>query len=106
MQRGELYWARFPAPVGRRPVLIVSRDATLSVRTRVTVVPVTRTVRGLRSEVALGREHGLRVASVANCDNLQTIPKASIGPRPLGRLPVSKVVHLDRALRFALGIRG
>jgi mRNA interferase MazF len=105
MQRGELYWAQLPAPVGRRPVLIVSRDATLSARTRVTVVPITRTVRGIRSEVALGREHGLRVASVANCDNLQTIPKASVGPRMLGRLPVSEVVDLDRALRFALGIR-
>jgi mRNA interferase MazF len=105
MRRGELYWARFPAPVGRRPVLIVSRDATLSVRSRVTVAPVTRTIRGIRSEVALGRAHGLHVASVANCDNLQTIPKAAIGPRPLGRLPVPELVSLDRALRFALGIR-
>jgi mRNA interferase MazF len=105
MRRGELYWARFPAPVGRRPVLIVSRDATLSVRSRVTVAPVTRTIRGIRSEVALGRSHGLRVASVANCDNLQTIPKAAIGPRPLGRLPVPELVNLDRALRFALGIQ-
>jgi mRNA-degrading endonuclease toxin of MazEF toxin-antitoxin module len=47
----------------------------------------------------------LRVASVANCDNLQTIPKAAIGPRPLGRLPVPELAQLDRALRFALGIR-
>jgi mRNA interferase MazF len=105
MRRGELYWARFPAPVGRRPVLIVSRDATLSVRSRVTVAPVTRTLRGIRSEVALGHAHGLHVASVANCDNLQTIPKAAIGPCPLGRLPVPELVSLDRALRFALGIR-
>jgi mRNA interferase MazF len=70
------------------------------------VAPVTRTIRGIRSEVTLGRAHGLRVACVANCDNLQTIPKASIGPRPLGRLPVSELVTLDRALRFALGILG
>jgi len=105
MQRGELYWARLPAPVGRRPVLIVSRDATLSVRSRVTVAPVTRTMRGIRSEVALGRAHGLRAACVANCDNLQTIPKTAIGPRRLGKLPAMELASLDRALRFALGIR-
>jgi mRNA interferase MazF len=103
MRRGELYWARLP--IGRRPVLIVSRDATLAVRSRVTVALVTRTIRGIRSEVALGRAHGLRVASVVNCDNLQTIPKAAIGPRPLGKLPVPELAQLDRALRFALGIR-
>ena len=105
MRRGELYWARLPQPVGKRPVVIVSRDATLTVRTRVTVAPVTRTIRGIRSEVVLGREHGLRAASVANCDNLQTIPKAALGPRPIGKLPISELVSLDRALRFALGIR-
>ena len=105
MRRGELYWARLPQPVGKRPVLIVSRDATLAVRSRVTVAPVTRTIRGIRSEVSLGRSHGLRAASVANCDNLQTIPKIALGPRPIGRLPIPELVGLDRALRFALGVR-
>ena len=105
MRRGELYWVRLPQPVGKRPVLVVSRDATLAVRTRVTVAPVTRTIRGIRSEVALGRKHGLHAASVANCDNLQTIPKAALGPRPIGKLPIPELVDLDHALRFALGIR-
>ncbi|MGZ5300822.1 MAG: type II toxin-antitoxin system PemK/MazF family toxin [Actinomycetota bacterium] len=105
MRRGELYWARLPQPVGRRPVLIVSRDATLAVRSRVTVAPITRTIRGIRSEVALGRSHGLRAASVANCDSLQTILKEALGPGPIGELPVPELVALDRAIRFALGIR-
>jgi mRNA interferase MazF len=105
MRRGELYWARLPAPVGKRPVLIVSRDATLSVRSHVTVAPITRTIRGIRSELALGRPHGLRAASVANCDNLSTIQKASLGSRPIGELSVPELVGLDGALRFALGIR-
>jgi mRNA interferase MazF len=83
----------------------VSRDATLTVRSRVTVAPVTRTIRGIRSELALGRSHGLRAVSVANCDNLQTIPKTVLGPRPIGTLPAPELVALDRALRYALGIR-
>ena len=104
VRRGELYWARLPPPVGRRPVLIVSRSATIAVRTQITVAPVTRTIRGMRSEIALGRSHGLRAASVANCDSLQTIPKAALDGRAIGRLLVSELVDLDRALRYALGV--
>lgn len=77
----------------------------LGVRTSVTVAPVTRTVRAIPSELPLARGHGLRGASVANCDTLQTIPKASLGPRPIGRLTPLELVELDEALRYALGIR-
>ncbi len=104
MRRGELYWARLPAPVGRGPVLIVTRTAVLDVRTSVTVAPVTRTVRGIASELPVGRDHGLRAASVATCDSLQTIPKALLGRRAAGRLSPPELVELDRALRYALGI--
>ena len=104
MRRGELYWARLPAPVGGRPVLIVTRSVVLDVRTSVTVAPVSRTVRGIPSELPLGPDHGLRSASVATCDSLQTIPKALLGRRPVGRLSASELVDLDRALRYALGI--
>lgn len=104
MQRGEIYLATLPEPVGRRPVLLVTRSAAIGVRTAVTVAPVTRTVRGIGSEVPLGRSHGLRARSVANCDSLQTIPKDVLRPRPLGRLASSELPVLDRALRYALGI--
>lgn len=104
MHRGELYWAHLADPIGRRPVLIVTRTEVLGVRTSVTVAPITRTVRRIPSEVTLGRSHGLRAASVANCDSLHTIPKASLSRRPMGRLAMREMLGLDRALRFALGI--
>ncbi len=105
MRRGELYWAHLPDPIGRRPVLIVTRTGVLGVRTSVTVAPITRTIRRIASEVALGRAHGLRAPSVANCAPLQTIPKASLGRRPMGRLTAPELPALDRSLRYALGIR-
>jgi mRNA interferase MazF len=71
----------------------------------VTVAPITRTVRGIASEVALDRRHGLRAASVAACDSLQTIATDALGRRPLGRLSPDELPALDRALRYALGIR-
>ena len=77
----------------------------VAVRTAVTVAPITRTERGIASEVPLGKGHGLRITSVANCDSLQTIPKESLRPRPIGRLRTDELPVLDRALRYALGIR-
>ncbi len=96
--------AALPQPVGRRPVLIVSRSAAIAVRTAVTVAPITSTVRRIASEVALEARHGVRRGSVANCDSLQTIPKASL-LRRVGTLAPTDVPDLDRALGFALGIR-
>jgi mRNA interferase MazF len=86
-------------------VLIVTRTAAIAVRNAVTVAPVTRTVRDIPTEVPLGRAHGLRARSVANCDSLQTIPKQALRRRPIGRLEPEELLVLDRALRFALGIR-
>jgi mRNA interferase MazF len=106
VRRGQIYWARLPAPAGRRPVLLVTRTPAIAVRTAVTVAPVTRTIRDIRSEVELCRRHGLRARSVANCDALQTIPKDVLGPRPIGALATAELPALDRALRFSLGIRG
>jgi mRNA interferase MazF len=105
VRRGEIYLATLPQPVGRRPVLLVTRTAAVAVRTAVTVAPVTRTVRGISSEVRLGQSHGLRARSVANCDSLQTIPKSALRSRPIGGLSVDELPELDRALRFAFGIR-
>jgi mRNA interferase MazF len=103
-RRGEIYLADLPRPVGSQPVLLVTRTAAIAVRTAVTVAPVTRTIRDIPSEVPLGRGHGLRARSVANCDSLQTIPKDALR-RPLGGLTSDELPALDRALRFSLGIR-
>lgn len=104
MRRGELYWAELPDPYGRRPVLVISRSASLQARTRVTVAPVTSTVRGIASEVSVGRRQGVRSGSVITCDNVQTILQERLDPQPIGRLSVPKTIELDRAVRFALGI--
>ena len=105
MKRGDILLAALPPSVGRRAVLLVTRTRAVGVRAAVTVAPVTRTVRGIESEVPLGRPHGLRARSVANCDSLQTIPREALCARPIGRLPAHELPVLDRALRFPLGIR-
>ncbi|MGH7859310.1 MAG: type II toxin-antitoxin system PemK/MazF family toxin, partial [Candidatus Binatia bacterium] len=81
MRRGEVWWAKLPRPVGRRPVVLLSRDAAYAVRASVTVAPVTRTIRGIPVEVPLGREHGLPARCVANLDDISTIPKSLLDAR-------------------------
>jgi mRNA interferase MazF len=103
-RRGDIYLATLPEPVGRRPVLLVTRSAAIEVRSAVTVAPITRTIRGIPSEVSLSAQHGLKRDSVANCDSLQTIPKDAL-QRRLGSLSPDDRADLDRALRFALEIR-
>ena len=70
----------------------------------VTIAPVTRTIRGIGSELPLGPDDGLRTRCVANCDNLETVSKQRLTKR-IGSLDASKLVVLDDALRYSLGIR-
>lgn len=102
--RNEIYWADLGPPVGRRPVCVLTRDAAASVLTAVTCAPITRTIRGISSEVAIGVEEGLPDPCVINCDNILTVPLADLDPQPVGSL--SEVIRsdLDRALRYALDI--
>lgn len=102
--RNEIYWADLGSPAGRRPVCILTRDAAIPVLTAVTCAPITRTIRGIRTEVELGPSQGLPEPCVISCDNLITIPIDDLDPEPVGRLDELKRVQLDRALRFALDI--
>ncbi len=103
MKRGEIYWVDFPSPVGRRPAVLVSREESYSVRSRCIVVPLTRTVRGIPTEVRLGPADGLSKAGVASADEIVTIPRTLLRGM-ITTLPSSRIAELDRALAFALGL--
>lgn len=103
MRRGELWWANLPRPVGRRPVLLLSRDEAYDIRERVIVTPVTTRVRGLYTEVSLGHEDGLRRASVANLDVILTVDKNRLRERISG-LRQDKLAAVDAAIHFAMGL--
>lgn len=70
----------------------------------VTCAPITRTIRGIASEVEVGPEHGLPERAVINCDNVLTVPKSALDPNPVGTLDPGARAVLDRALRFSLDI--
>jgi len=103
MRRGEVWWAKLPRPVGRRPVVLASREDAYRVRALVTVVPVTTRVRDIPVEVRLGQEEGLPRGCVANADTITTIPKDALAEYA-GILGPDKMAALDGAIRFALGL--
>jgi mRNA interferase MazF len=73
MQRGEVWFAATPG--GDRPVLILTRDPVADRIGSVVVAALTRTVRGLVSELELRADDGVPTTCVANFDNLHTLPK-------------------------------
>jgi len=100
----EIYWADLGPPAGRRPVCVLTRDAAIEVLTSVTCAPITRTIRGIGSEVEIGPGQGLPEPCVVNCDNVITLPIGALDNEPVGRLDEVSRAALDQALRYALDI--
>lgn len=103
MRRGEVWWAELPQPVGRRPVVLLTRDGAYTYRTMATVAPATTTVRGIPAEVELGPADGLPRRCVVNLDNLQTIDQRRLLSR-IAFLTAERLQQVDAAIHFALGL--
>ena len=101
MTQYEIRWATLPSPVGRRPVLLLTRPAAYEYLTKVVVAEVTTRVRGIPQEVALGRDEGLDRPSVANLDNLHVVPKGQLG-EAIGMLKGPRHREVKRALGYTL----
>jgi mRNA interferase MazF len=103
VRRGEVWWVEFPAPAGRRPAVLVSRNEAYRVRSAVTVVPLTRTARDIPTEVPLGPEDGVPKKSVANADDVTTVATTRLRGQ-VATLSAVKLGALDRAIKFALDL--
>ncbi|TFD62761.1 type II toxin-antitoxin system PemK/MazF family toxin [Cryobacterium suzukii] len=86
-----------------RPVLVLTRELVRPHLTRVTVAPITSTVRGLSTEVAVGQANGLDQDCVVSCDNVVTIPVASLG-RQIGFLLPTQEAQLSAAIQTAFDL--
>ena len=102
MKQYELWWASLPGPAGRRPVLLLSRDAAYEYLNKFTAVEITTTIRHIAMEVPLGKAEGLSKPSVANCDNIRTIPRSALVKR-IGQLGRARRDEAKRAVGHSLG---
>ncbi|MBI5083136.1 MAG: type II toxin-antitoxin system PemK/MazF family toxin [Acidobacteria bacterium] len=101
MKQFEIWWANLPAPAGRRPVLLLSRDDAYQYLSKFVVAEITTTIRSIPVEVPLGRQEGLRQRCVANFDNIRTIARPCLEIRA-GALTPARHAEAKRALGYAL----
>jgi mRNA interferase MazF len=88
-----------------RPVLVLTRESALGFLSRVTVAPITSTMRGVASEVRLGPDDGMKQPCAVNLHNVVTVAKGDLG-RCLAHLDERRMDEVCRALGFALGCSG
>jgi mRNA interferase MazF len=100
MQRGEVWFAA--APGGDRPVLVLTRDPVADRIGSVVVAALTRTRRGLASELELTTADGIPTDSVVNFDNIHTIPR-HVFRRRVTTLPAGRMAEACRVLQASTG---
>lgn len=103
MKRGEIWWADDPE-TGRRPHLILTRDAAIPVLGALLAVPATRTIRDIPTEVLLGVEHGMPTDCALSLDNTTVVPKAFF-TEPICTLDSESMNQVCRALAIATDCR-
>lgn len=86
-----------------RPVLVLTRELVRPHLSRVTVAPITGTIRGLSTEVPVGVTNGLSGDSVVSCDNIVTVLKSTLG-RQIGYLLPSQEQALAYAIQAAFDL--
>jgi mRNA interferase MazF len=101
VNRGEIWWIEHP-DAGRRPACVLTRQAAIDVLNSVLVAPATRTIRGIPTEVTLGRNDGMPDDCALSFDNLTTVPKALLTTR-ITSLPDARLRELCDALHAATG---
>jgi len=87
----------------RRPVVVLTREGIVPYLSGITVAPITTTVRGLTTEVHVGRANGLDHSSVVSCDAITTVPPEHLG-RIIGYFLPSQEAALSRAIAAAFDL--
>jgi mRNA interferase MazF len=99
--RGEVWWVEHP-DTGRRPFLVLTRQAAIPVLNALLAVPATRTIRQIPTEVVLDTIDGMPAECALSLDNLTLVPKELFRAR-ITRLPVERMSEVCRALTLASG---
>jgi len=103
--RGEVWWCEVPE-VGRRPVVVLSRDAAIPRLRRTLIGPCTTTIRGIPSEVLLDpSEDPIPRPSAVNLDSVESVSVGTLVER-LGRLSDRRIRQICAALEVAVACEG
>ncbi len=104
MRRGEIWWSQQPPPIGRRPVVLLSRDESYRVRNSILIAQITTKMRGIPTEVILDEKDGMPKKCIINLDNITTIRKSILTER-ICTLSAVKMVEVEEAIKFAIALK-
>jgi mRNA interferase MazF len=102
LKQYEIWWADLPEPVGRRPVLLLTRDSGYEFLGKVVAAEITTTIRQIPIEIPLGPAEKLPKKCVVNCDNLRTIAKNRLVAK-ISKLPSKRIAEVKKAVGYAFG---
>lgn len=100
--RGDVRLYPFSSHDKTRPVVVLTRESAIEFLSKVTVAPITSTVRGSASEVVLNEDDGVKTICAVNLHNTSTVPRERLGKR-VGRLSPARMSEICSALAFAMG---
>lgn len=100
MQRGEIWFAQTSS--GDRPVLVLTRDPVAARIGGVVAAELTRSIRGIASELPLAVEDGVPVECVVSFDNVNTLPRSAFRRR-VTQLSPARMDEACQALKAATG---
>ena len=103
MNRGDVWQLDFGGRAGRRPALIVTRQAVIPHLNKLTVAEITSVGKGYPTEVSIGQKANPPKASYVQLDNIQTVAKARF-VKYLGTLDPATMRIIGRTLVLALGL--
>lgn len=104
VRRGEIRWYTFSAPDKRRPVLLLTRSTVIETLNELIVVPATRTVRGLATEVVLSVDDGMPTFCALNFDHVALVQRSKLGS-VITELTPARWPEVEQALLIACGFR-
>lgn len=100
--RGDVRLYHFAPPNKKRPVVVLTRNSAIEYLSTITIAPITSTIRGVPSEVALDEQDGMKSPCAVNLHNAVTVSKDRLGKR-VAQLSPSRMHEICSALRFSLG---
>lgn len=104
MRRGEVRWYTFAPPNKRRPVLLLTRDTVIDTLNEIIVVPATRTIRGIATEVLLSDADGMPQTCALNFDHVALAQRGRLGA-VITELAATRWPEIEDALLAACGFR-
>lgn len=104
VNRGDIFWVDFD-DLGRRPVLVLTRDEAIPVLKKITVAFVTRTIRDIPTEVRLDADDGMPAECAVTLDNLRMVSPVLLTER-IASLAGKRMHEVCRALAIATGCDG